>query len=198
MFGIGGVELLLILLFGFLVFGPDKLPEMAKTLGKAIAKFRQAQDDMKSTLSGQSFVDKESGELKNPLDVLENAANDVQKKTSAAQKKVDAGVDKVVEKTAEKTESFAERKARYDRERAARKAEEAAAAKAAENDSAQNAEGVTGATSSADDATAPADAASASAKPASTSADISKKVATPAAADDVQSSATNVASEKQE
>lgn len=173
MFGIGGVELLLILLFGFLVFGPDKLPEMAKTLGKAIAKFRQAQDDMKSTLSGQSFVDKESGEIKNPLDVLENAANDVQKKTSAAQKKVDAGVDKVVEKTAEKTESFAERKARYDRERAAKKAEEAAAAKAA-------------------------DAASASAKPASTSADISKKVATPAAADDVQSSATNVASEKQE
>ncbi|MEF2672829.1 twin-arginine translocase TatA/TatE family subunit, partial [Adlercreutzia sp.] len=42
MFGIGGFELFLILLFGFLIFGPDKLPAMAKTLGKAIAKFRNA------------------------------------------------------------------------------------------------------------------------------------------------------------
>ena len=31
MFGIGGFELFLILLFGFLVFGPDKLPALAKT-----------------------------------------------------------------------------------------------------------------------------------------------------------------------
>ena len=44
MFGIGGFELFLILLFGFLIFGPDKLPAMAKTLGKAIAKFRNAQE----------------------------------------------------------------------------------------------------------------------------------------------------------
>ena len=34
MFGIGGFELFLILLFGFLIFGPDKLPAMAKTLGR--------------------------------------------------------------------------------------------------------------------------------------------------------------------
>ena len=33
MFGIGGFELFLILLFGVLIFGPDKLPAMAKTLG---------------------------------------------------------------------------------------------------------------------------------------------------------------------
>ena len=42
MFGIGGFELFIILLFGFLLFGPDKLPEMAKTLGSALRKFKQA------------------------------------------------------------------------------------------------------------------------------------------------------------
>ena len=50
MFGIGGFELFLILLFGFLIFGPDKLPAMAKTLGKAIAKFRSAQDEMNKVI----------------------------------------------------------------------------------------------------------------------------------------------------
>ena len=53
MFGIGGFELFLILLFGFLIFGPDKLPAMAKTLGKAIAKFRNAQEEMSGVLKGE-------------------------------------------------------------------------------------------------------------------------------------------------
>lgn len=75
MFGIGGFELFLILLFGFLVFGPDKLPEMAKTAGRAIAKFRNAQEEMKGTLNAQSFIDPDSdAPLKNPLEVLEQAA----------------------------------------------------------------------------------------------------------------------------
>ena len=39
MFGIGGFELFLILLFGFLIFGPDKLPQLAKTIGMAVQKF---------------------------------------------------------------------------------------------------------------------------------------------------------------
>lgn len=38
MFGIGGFELFLILLFGFLIFGPDKLPAMAEDPRQAIAK----------------------------------------------------------------------------------------------------------------------------------------------------------------
>ena len=42
MFGIGGFELFIILLFAFLIFGPDKLPEIAKTLGAALNKFKKA------------------------------------------------------------------------------------------------------------------------------------------------------------
>ena len=70
MFGIGGFELFLILLFGFLIFGPDKLPAMAKTIGKAIAKFRNAQEEMSGVLKGEMVFDKDAEDpFKNPLDV---------------------------------------------------------------------------------------------------------------------------------
>ena len=46
MFGIGGFEFFLILLFGFLIFGPDKLPEIAKTIGMGVNKFKKAKDEM--------------------------------------------------------------------------------------------------------------------------------------------------------
>ena len=44
MFGIGETELVLILLFAFLVFGPDKLPGMGRTLGRALRQFQNAQE----------------------------------------------------------------------------------------------------------------------------------------------------------
>ncbi len=92
MFGIGGFELFIILLFGFLLFGPDKLPEMAKTLGSALRKFKQAQEEMESVIKDE-VLDPDAGK----------------KKSSAAKPAPNAS-----------TESFAERKARYDRERAER------------------------------------------------------------------------------
>lgn len=46
MLGIGGTELVLILLAGFLLFGPEKLPQMGRTVGRAIKQFRNASDDM--------------------------------------------------------------------------------------------------------------------------------------------------------
>ena len=42
MFGIGVPELILILVVGLIVFGPGKLPEMGRTLGKGIREFRKA------------------------------------------------------------------------------------------------------------------------------------------------------------
>lgn len=129
MFGIGGFELFLILIFGFLIFGPDKLPEIAKTVGRAIAKFRTAQEDMKGQLNVESFMDKGAEDpFKNPLDVIENAAGQAKAASEVARAKADAATEAVVEHT----ESFAERKARYDRERRARKEAEAAAKAEAE------------------------------------------------------------------
>ena len=113
MFGIGPFELFLILLFGFLIFGPDKLPAMAKTLGKAIAKFRDAQEEMNKVIKTEVYDPNSDEPFKNPLDALAKVGEigkDDKKEAPAA---------------SGKQESFSERKARYDKERAAKKAEEA-------------------------------------------------------------------------
>ena len=51
MFGsLGGPELLLILLLALLIFGPRKLPEIGKTVGRSLAEFRKASADFKMSL----------------------------------------------------------------------------------------------------------------------------------------------------
>ncbi len=47
MFGIGMPELLLILGLALIVLGPKKLPELARALGKGMAEFRRATDELK-------------------------------------------------------------------------------------------------------------------------------------------------------
>jgi sec-independent protein translocase protein TatB len=47
MFGIGGQELLVILVIAVLVVGPKNLPELARTLGKVFGQFQRAADDLK-------------------------------------------------------------------------------------------------------------------------------------------------------
>lgn len=51
MFGSLGVpELLLIFVVVLIVFGPRRIPEIGRTLGKALGEFRKATDDLKSTI----------------------------------------------------------------------------------------------------------------------------------------------------
>ena len=104
MFGIGGFELFLILLFGFLIFGPDKLPQLAKTIGMAVQKFRSAQDEMNKVVKTEIYDPMSDKPVKNPLDAI----------------------DKDNKQKVEKKESFAARKAKYDKEREDKKKREAA------------------------------------------------------------------------
>ncbi len=54
MFGIGMPELLLILALALIVIGPKKLPDLARALGRGMAEFRRATDELKSSFQEES------------------------------------------------------------------------------------------------------------------------------------------------
>lgn len=51
MFGIGAGEFVVILIVGLIVFGPSKLPELGRALGKTLREFRKAQAALSATLN---------------------------------------------------------------------------------------------------------------------------------------------------
>ncbi len=64
MFGIGMPEMLLILAIALIVIGPKKLPDLAKSLGRAMREFKRATSDFKETLAG----DEDFSEVKQAFD----------------------------------------------------------------------------------------------------------------------------------
>jgi TatA/E family protein of Tat protein translocase len=55
MFGLGVWEIALIVVVALFVLGPDKLPDAAKTLGKALNDFRRAGDDIRREVMGENL-----------------------------------------------------------------------------------------------------------------------------------------------
>lgn len=96
-FGIGEGELAIIVVFGFLLFGPDKLPQMGRTIGRAIRQFRETQEKMTAVVQSE-IIDPVSEAASAPVKPKKDAVE-----TAAPAKK----------------ETFAERRARLAAEKAA-------------------------------------------------------------------------------
>ncbi len=56
--GLGMPEIMIILVIALIVFGPRKLPELGKTLGKAMGQFRRASEDFKRTWEQEVDLEK--------------------------------------------------------------------------------------------------------------------------------------------
>ena len=141
-FGIGEGELAIIVVFGFLLFGPDKLPQMGRTIGRAIRQFRETQEKMTAVVQSE-IIDPVSEAASAPVKP---------KKTAATDDDSDADEDAADAAAPAKKETFAERRARL-------AAEKAASEGAAEGEAAAEGAAV-------EVATADADAAAADPEPA--------------------------------
>lgn len=107
-FGIGEGELAIIVVFGFLLFGPDKLPQMGRTIGRAIRQFRETYAKMTAVVQS---------EIIDP--VSEAASAPVKPKRAAVDDDSDADEDAAETAAPAKKETFAERRARLAAEKAA-------------------------------------------------------------------------------
>ena len=107
-FGIGEGELAIIVVFGFLLFGPDKLPQMGRTIGRAIRQFRETQEKMTAVVQS---------EIIDP--VSEAASAPVKPKKAAVDDDSDADEGAAGTAAPAKKETFAERRVRLAAEKAA-------------------------------------------------------------------------------
>ncbi len=92
MFGIGMPEMILILAVALIVIGPKKLPDLAKSLGKAMGEFKKATRDLKDSMQ----IDTELKEVKDAFDDI--SKDEPQKATVAAGRMEDPPADDAASK----------------------------------------------------------------------------------------------------
>ncbi len=66
---IGMPELIIILVIALIIFGPRKLPELGRSLGRSLSEFKRASNELKSTLEEEiRFEDQRSAERQRPVE----------------------------------------------------------------------------------------------------------------------------------
>ena len=122
MFGISSTELVIVLVFGFLLFGPDKLPQMGRTIGRALRQFRETQEKLTAVVQTE-VVDPMAAAAQAPVKPKKAADADAAK---AEDEDADVAEGSASASEPVRKETFAERRARLAAEKARKEqAEEA-------------------------------------------------------------------------
>jgi Tat protein translocase TatB subunit len=87
MFGLGMPEILLILAIALIIIGPKKLPDLAKTLGKAMGEFKNAAQDFKNSINIESSIAD-----------MDPSADEIQKNIKEANKELAKDADQKADK----------------------------------------------------------------------------------------------------
>lgn len=79
MFGLGMPEILIILAIALIVIGPKKLPDLAKTLGRALGEFKRSAQDFKRSIDVETTV-KDINDITSPETDLKEIIKDTDTK----------------------------------------------------------------------------------------------------------------------
>ena len=78
---LGMPEIIIIFIVALIIFGPRKLPELGKTIGKGLSEFKKASSELKSTWEEEVKLDKEKEEvvqiIKESVDTSSEIAKDI-------------------------------------------------------------------------------------------------------------------------
>ncbi len=100
MFGIGMPEMILIVAVALIVIGPKKLPDLAKSLGRALGEFKKATKDFKESID----VDDNFKELKDVKNAFDDISTDIKETIDVDIKKEDGAQEVSAESDKEETQ----------------------------------------------------------------------------------------------
>jgi len=88
MFGLGAMEILIILIIAFMLFGPKELPEIGKQIGKAVKGFKETTEDLRQSVEPEiNMITQE----------LKSVEQDFESSIKEAEEQIKGATDEVTE-----------------------------------------------------------------------------------------------------